>query len=217
MTAPKLRELLIKRRWEESEDETLRKHYPDAQMADMRAMLPGRSLSSITRRAHELGVKRPKNRPHPGKVVSPVFVRNGVAGKFCVGECREWKPLEKFSRHSTCVGGRRNQCTTCEGKSARKLPGFREKNIAKVQAYRNRLKASGGEGVTAEEVKELFDLYPLCVYCGEVKPDTLDHVIPISRGGKHEYANLVPACRPCNSSKCGMTIREWRRHQARKA
>jgi len=29
----------------------------------------------------------------------------------------------------------------------------------------------------------------------------MDHVIPLSKGGKHLPSNVVPACASCNSSK----------------
>jgi len=43
-----------------------------------------------------------------------------------------------------------------------------------------------------------------CLYCGnEFKRThlTMDHVVPISRGGKTEWTNIVAACNPCNSTK----------------
>lgn len=44
-----------------------------------------------------------------------------------------------------------------------------------------------------------------CAYCGkpfsESLPVTQDHVIPLSKGGKHTKDNVVPACKPCNSRK----------------
>ncbi len=43
-----------------------------------------------------------------------------------------------------------------------------------------------------------------CHYCGGIfKPDelTMDHVIPLSRGGKTERINIVPACKDCNNKK----------------
>lgn len=49
----------------------------------------------------------------------------------------------------------------------------------------------------------------LCVYCGN-PGTTMDHVIPISRGGAHSIGNLVPACASCNSSKRHRTVMEWR-------
>lgn len=39
-----------------------------------------------------------------------------------------------------------------------------------------------------------------CVYCGD-PADTIDHVIPKSKGGTDDLDNLVPACRDCNSRK----------------
>jgi hypothetical protein len=43
-----------------------------------------------------------------------------------------------------------------------------------------------------------------CRYCGEHSPDvviTIDHVVPISLGGRDEPENLVAACRDCNAGK----------------
>ena len=39
-----------------------------------------------------------------------------------------------------------------------------------------------------------------CAYCGE-RANTVDHVHPRSKGGKHEWTNVVAACRTCNQKK----------------
>jgi 5-methylcytosine-specific restriction endonuclease McrA len=39
-----------------------------------------------------------------------------------------------------------------------------------------------------------------CVYC-TVKADTIDHVVPRSRGGRNEWTNVVAACARCNHRK----------------
>jgi 5-methylcytosine-specific restriction endonuclease McrA len=39
-----------------------------------------------------------------------------------------------------------------------------------------------------------------CQYCGE-HADSIDHVVPRSRGGQHDWENVVAACRPCNLRK----------------
>lgn len=49
-----------------------------------------------------------------------------------------------------------------------------------------------------------------CVYCGERRPLSMDHVVPLIRGGRHSIGNIVPACMPCNASKNGRYITEWR-------
>ncbi len=48
----------------------------------------------------------------------------------------------------------------------------------------------------------------ICHYCGK-KFDrdelTMDHVIPLSRGGKSTKKNIVTSCKPCNSEKKYLT------------
>ena len=48
-----------------------------------------------------------------------------------------------------------------------------------------------------------------CSYCGntyEIEKLTMDHVIPLSKGGSDTKDNLVPACRSCNSKKYNRSI-----------
>jgi 5-methylcytosine-specific restriction endonuclease McrA len=49
-----------------------------------------------------------------------------------------------------------------------------------------------------------------CFYCLEVKPLTQDHVIPLTRGGRHEPKNIIGACLSCNSSKHNALLEDWR-------
>lgn len=46
-----------------------------------------------------------------------------------------------------------------------------------------------------------------CVYCG-AKADTVDHVVPRSRGGGHSWENCVAACAPCNHRKADKLLAE---------
>lgn len=51
-----------------------------------------------------------------------------------------------------------------------------------------------------------------CYYCGAiVRPNelTMDHVVPIIRGGRSTKANIVPACKTCNSKKKYLLPFEW--------
>jgi 5-methylcytosine-specific restriction endonuclease McrA len=47
----------------------------------------------------------------------------------------------------------------------------------------------------------------LCAYCG-TKADTIDHVIPRSRGGQHCWENCVASCTRCNHRKADHLIDE---------
>jgi 5-methylcytosine-specific restriction endonuclease McrA len=39
-----------------------------------------------------------------------------------------------------------------------------------------------------------------CQYCGG-RAESIDHVVPRSRGGEHSWENMVAACRRCNTRK----------------
>lgn len=39
-----------------------------------------------------------------------------------------------------------------------------------------------------------------CQYCGN-RADSIDHIVPKSKGGKHIWENVVAACKSCNSKK----------------
>jgi len=47
-----------------------------------------------------------------------------------------------------------------------------------------------------------------CHYCqGSFKPEelTMDHVVPVVRGGRSVKGNVVPACKDCNNKKKYLT------------
>lgn len=51
-----------------------------------------------------------------------------------------------------------------------------------------------------------------CYYCGrKVRPKelTMDHVVPVIRGGKSTKGNLVPVCKECNNRKKYLLPFEW--------
>jgi 5-methylcytosine-specific restriction endonuclease McrA len=51
-----------------------------------------------------------------------------------------------------------------------------------------------------------------CHYCGEIFSPadlTMDHIIPLARGGFSEKMNLVPACKECNNKKKYLLPVEW--------
>lgn len=50
-----------------------------------------------------------------------------------------------------------------------------------------------------------------CVYCGTWVANSVDHVVPRSRGGTDEPDNLVSACYACNFDKKARTPEEWQR------
>jgi len=47
-----------------------------------------------------------------------------------------------------------------------------------------------------------------CCYCRQETKLTIEHVVPLSRGGKHSASNIAPACGSCNYSKSDKTPQE---------
>ncbi len=51
-----------------------------------------------------------------------------------------------------------------------------------------------------------------CYYCHRKvgrNSLTMDHVLPLSRGGKSRKGNIVPSCKQCNSKKKYLLPIEW--------
>uniref|UniRef100_A0A831TYG7 HNH endonuclease n=1 Tax=Geobacter metallireducens TaxID=28232 RepID=A0A831TYG7_GEOME len=52
----------------------------------------------------------------------------------------------------------------------------------------------------------------ICHYCGQTFPPdelTMDHLVPVVRGGKSTRGNVVPACKECNNRKKYLLPVEW--------
>jgi len=88
------------------------------------------------------------------------------------------------------------------------LPDYREKWS---KAQRARL-----AGCPVVKLFSVFDIIwrdgRRCYLCGKllkISRVTLDHVIPLSRGGHHTPENVRIACEPCNGAKDNMTLAEY--------
>lgn len=88
---------------------------------------------------------------------------------------------------------------------------WRKKNPEKHNAKEARRRAQRrGNGVFVILDRELRQLMQRpCFYCGK-ESQHMDHVIPISRGGRHSIGNLVPSCAKCNLSKNDKFLVEWK-------
>ncbi len=53
----------------------------------------------------------------------------------------------------------------------------------------------------------------ICHYCGKHLPAkelTMDHIVPIARGGKSTKGNVVPCCPDCNTKKKSSLLMDWK-------
>jgi len=73
--------------------------------------------------------------------------------------------------------------------------------LVRYVAMRWRYRGAGRPAVTKDGVKRRDGA---CAYCGG-PAETVDHVIPRSRGGDSSWLNLVAACEACNGRKADRT------------
>lgn len=130
--------------------------------------------------------------------------------KICVGCKRRFSRKEKpsnFMRDKYCSA-------TCRYKYCRGViaPNYKHglflagdtknwREGKRLAENKRRAKINGGDVSPNEweEIKKRYDYK--CRLCRKNLSLTMDHRIPISRGGKHEASNIQPLCRSCNSHK----------------
>jgi 5-methylcytosine-specific restriction endonuclease McrA len=74
---------------------------------------------------------------------------------------------------------------------------------------RARIRVAGGSFSLTEWLEKIALFAGCCIYCGEREDLTVDHNMPISRGGTNDIANILPACLSCNQQKGRRTAREF--------
>ncbi len=103
----------------------------------------------------------------------------------------EWGRKNKEKRHAIVASYRKRKPEV--SRLACSIYSFR----------RRRLPGVGDTGFTAQEWKSVVAKFNnSCAYCRRADLKlTIDHVVPLSKGGSIGIDNIVPACGPCNSKK----------------
>lgn len=90
---------------------------------------------------------------------------------------------------------------------------WRRANPLRLRAYaaqhRAWKRAAAGKFSGADWKSTVSDFNGRCAYCLKPGPLEIEHMTPLSRGGRHAADNIVPACRSCNASKYTSTPLEW--------
>lgn len=86
---------------------------------------------------------------------------------------------------------------------------------AKVYARRRKRRLSRKvHDLTDEQWAALIGAWGGCAYCGATNIALQkDCMLPIANGGRYTLANVVPACRSCNASKCSTEVTSWLRRK----
>jgi len=88
------------------------------------------------------------------------------------------------------------------------------------EATHRRRSLEAGASITVIEWREcMADWAYRCAYCNRHRREfrdaerrmdiEMDHVVPLSNGGRHIAGNIVPACKSCNSSKGNSDVLQW--------
>lgn len=143
-------------------------------------------------------------------------------GKARCHPCRQAQPAngQRLREHvcSGCgvvfLGARRSgkpfctiQCANLHHNLARRVRDASDRRVKRFQ------REMAAPGLSRRDRDKLLALWRsqsrACAYCPN-KATTIDHVLPLVRGGTNFEGNLVPCCKSCNSSKAGWTVIEWR-------
>lgn len=128
-------------------------------------------------------------------------------------KARKWRLA---NRDRALLNGRRWRWLNPE-KAAKLRRDWRKANPEKriahsLKATRLRvLRYTNAPGNFSEELwrQRLELLGAACWYCGKESGVTVEHVIPLARGGTNYIANLRPTCKKCNNTKGVKTYKEF--------
>lgn len=108
-------------------------------------------------------------------------------------------------------GNIRSAGSASSAASVRLFVGRRRRPVSRSRPEPSARAAVGASSFRAQVAKKqalrksaLRDCSQRCVYCAtqlDQRSATLDHVVPLARGGPHDAGNLVSACGPCNRLK----------------
>lgn len=144
-------------------------------------------------------------------------------------DCRRVKSMRRASYpSSTCAAcgqafkpwkrDRPGEC--CSRSCASRLKGMRRaaarvEPTSKVRRNDRAMLAPGLNDKARSSLRRSWERAGrTCHYCGGAA-ETVDHVVPLVRGGTNYEGNLVPACRKCNASKRDLLLVEWRHGKPR--
>lgn len=132
------------------------------------------------------------------------YYRNNDEARLRHREAGRAREKERW-RNDPAVRQRKNLQKQQSVDKLKQDPQWYAKHLAWGRKARNHRRAKidgNGGSFTKTEWDDLCAKYDYrCLACGEKKPLTVDHVIPISKGGLNSIDNIQPLCGSCNRRK----------------
>lgn len=159
-----------------------------------------------------------KNGPRPDRQCLVCQMSIPARNRVCDG-CRPEFLLSNRRKYSTTQREKNKKppviCNVCGNTSLNRKSvcgpcgsAVRRREAGRLRSFRERLFTS--LVFTSVEVEHLIQLLDSpCMYCGSTENITIEHILPLIRGGQHTMDNVGPACRSCNSSKQSQTPEEF--------
>jgi 5-methylcytosine-specific restriction endonuclease McrA len=154
------------------------------------------------------------------------YRENSEKVKVCQARWRKENPEKVSTGHARWRKENPEKISECYAKWHKENPEkkrtsdakWKRANADRIQVYGAKRRATKygntpiSELLTSTEwLAILAEASGHCHYCGKEATLTLDHVIPVSKGGRHSKDNVVAACGHCNYSKGNKTLEEWGR------
>lgn len=184
----------------------------------------GRNRSDIRERqnaAHRARVAARPPRVRPCKHCGKDINHRGGRATWCDMSCRE------KARHAANPARARDKVAAFRERNPERnrenLDRWRkanpERHHEQIRRAQNKRRAwkqeSPGDGISQRSWhRQLMRQRGRCAYCNKLPPQgerlTMEHIIPLSRGGAHSEGNITPACSRCNLEKNDRLLIEWR-------
>lgn len=145
--------------------------------------------------------------------------------------CSVFKPLSEFVKNARGTGGVGAYCKPCLAKRPKNAKAQRAHTAAyrarhadrhralhRLTQFKRREKIEAvSDGTVTDAVLKAVMAQTFCIYCKKLTPKnlrTLEHTIPLNRGGMHSASNLEMACFSCNATKRDRTPEEFEEYKS---
>lgn len=156
--------------------------------------------------------KRKWKKTHKGKAAEKRYYQNNKDK--ILPRCHEYYLETKEDHHERSINWAKENPERTKQISSKYNKSPHGKIKGKNQQHRRRELMEHGDGITLQQWIKILDIQGhRCNDCGRKFSKRLkateDHIIPLSKGGLHEFENIQALCQRCNSTKNANLDKEY--------